>query len=69
MTRTRVSALARTVAEAGLPSTTDISPNTEPGASIRANGTPSRSTVTDPDCRTSMRSRRSPSATRTPPAG
>ena len=35
-----------------LPRTTDISPKTAPGVSTRANGTPARSTFTDPESST-----------------
>ena len=58
-TRTRTSPSARRVAVAGRSSTTDISPNTAPGVSMRAIGTPSRSTVTDPVISTSIRPGRS----------
>jgi hypothetical protein len=44
--------VARTVAVAGRPSTTDISPNTAPGLSTRAKATPSRSIETDPETST-----------------
>ena len=66
---TSTSELARTVAVATLSSTTDISPNTAPGVSTRANGTPSRSTFTDPETSTNMPSWRMPSSIRTSPAG
>src|SRR3954468_5942937 len=66
---TRTSVAARTVAVAGWPSTTDISPKTAPGASTRANAVPSRSRVTSPSTSTSSRSGLAPSSIRTPPAG
>ena len=69
MTWTSTGVAARTVAVAGRSSTHDISPNTAPGWSIRAKGTPSFSTVTEPEIRTSIREGAAPSAMRTSPSG
>ena len=54
--------LRRSVAVAGLSRTTDISPRTAPGESMRATDTPSRSTVTVPDSSTRIRPGSAPSA-------
>ena len=69
MTCTSTSLAARTVAVAGCRSTTAISPKIAPGASIRANATPSRSTVIDPEASTYIRPDDVPSAMSTLPAG
>ena len=68
ITCTVTSVVARAVAVAVLSRIHDISPKTAPPWVIRANGVPSRSTVTVPDTRTSIRDGGAPSAMSTSPA-
>ena len=68
MTRTVTSVVARAVAVAVLSRIQDISPKTAPAWAIRANGVPSRSTVTVPDTSTSIRDGGAPSVMSTSPA-
>ena len=69
MTRTSTGVAARTVAVADRSRTHDISPNTAPGWSIRANGTRSFSMVTEPDTSTYICDGCPPSMIRTSPSG